>query len=52
MAKQARYTREFILKESYKLLKEKGYEELTARNIAKHIKASPKSITSSYILNF
>lgn len=48
MAKQARYTREFILKESYKLLKEKGYEELTARNIAKHIKASPVPIYSTF----
>ena len=48
MAKQVKYTKEFILKESYKLLKEKGYEELTARNIAKYIKASPVPIYSTF----
>lgn len=48
MAKQVKYTREFILKESYNLLKEKGFEELTARNIAKHIKASPVPIYSTF----
>lgn len=48
MAKQIKYTKEFILKKSYELLKEKGFEELTARNIAKNIKASPVPIYTSF----
>lgn len=48
MAKQIKYTKEFILKKSYELLKEKGFDELTARNIAKNIKASPVPIYTTF----
>lgn len=48
MPKKISFTREKILKCSYQLLKEKGIEEITARNIAKKLNCSPVPIYSSF----
>jgi len=48
MPKKVSFTKEKILKGSYNLLKEKGLEEITARNIAKKLNCSPVPIYSSF----
>lgn len=48
MPKKVSFTKEKILKGSYQLLKEKGIEEITARNIAKKLNCSPVPIYSSF----
>lgn len=47
MPKKVIYDKEFIIKKTFEIFKEKGINYITARNVAKYLKCSPIPIYSS-----